>query len=756
MRMAELELEDWTEGAGSENAARPLEGLAPVRDAEAALEKYFGFRGFLDGQAQVVSALLSGRDALVVMPTGGGKSLCFQLPALVMPGVTLVVSPLIALMKDQVDGLLAKKVPATLINSTLSPAEQRERIAEMREGKYKLVYVAPERFRSESFRRALREGVEISLFAVDEAHCLSQWGHDFRPDYLRLDTVLEELGRPQTAAFTATATPEVRADILKHLALRNPLECVRGFARPNLSLRIRQTERSADKYARLHEVIEQHGTGIVYCATRKKVEEVAEKLHSWKIPVAAYHGGMVDAKRSEAQNAFLRREQNIVVATNAFGMGIDRPDVRFVVHFEVPGSVEAYYQEAGRAGRDGEAALCELFFNYADTRTQEFFIEGNNPGFGMIQEVYRALRDWSDERGEVVRTIADIAAATGSKNTMSVSSSLSLLARHGYLARFDVPGQRTRGTRLLRSDVGAEDIEIDRESLLEKERRDRARLKSMIELAYSEACRQRWILDYFGEKEAEVCGNCDRCFEGGTRGLRGAGADELLVARKALSGVARMSHKVGGEWQGRFGRGRVVQMLVGSRSKEILGARLDELSTYGILKSWGAAYLHALFREFESAGLVEVSRGEYPLMTLTPKGEKVMRGESGAGDFRVRWPRSPGTATNAAARGASGAESSSASATAADEEGGALRELGFDEELFTLLKKRRAELAAAAGNVPVYVIFSNATLEFFTRLKPRSVDAGLKIRGVGKVKAERYLEEFLEVIREWEEGTEAE
>ena len=227
-----------------------------IRDAEAALEKHFGFREFLDGQAEVISGLLGGRDALVVMPTGGGKSLCYQLPAMVLPGVTLVVSPLIALMKDQVDALQERGIPATLINSTLSPEEQRERIAELREGAYKMVYVAPERFCSEGFRRALREGVEIGLFAVDEAHCLSQWGHDFRPDYLRLGEVLEELDRPQTAAFTATATPDVRGDILKTLGLREPLECVRGFARPNLSLRIQECAKVAEKYARLRSIVE--------------------------------------------------------------------------------------------------------------------------------------------------------------------------------------------------------------------------------------------------------------------------------------------------------------------------------------------------------------------------------------------------------------------------------------------------------------------------------------------------------------------
>ena len=715
------------------------QGEVTIRDAEVALEKHFGFRGFLDGQAEVISALLGGRDALVVMPTGGGKSLCYQLPALVLPGVTLVVSPLIALMKDQVDALVERGIPATLINSTLSPEEQRERIAEMREGVYKMVYVAPERFRSEAFRRALREGVEIGLFAVDEAHCLSQWGHDFRPDYLRLGEVLEDLGHPQVAAFTATATPDVRGDILRTLALREPLECVRGFARPNLSLRIRECAKVAEKYERLRTIVESGKTGVVYCATRKKVEEVAEEMHSWRVSVAAYHGGMNDAARSKAQTAFLTRECDVVVATNAFGMGIDRSDVRFVVHFEVPGSVEAYYQEAGRAGRDGEAAVCELLFNYADTRTQEFFIEGSNPGFGLVREVFVTLRDWADEKGEVLRSMKDIAGAVGSKNEMAVGVALSLLGRGGCVKRFDVPGQRIRGTRVLRMDAAPEDMGVDQEALVEKERRDRARLKSIVDLAYGKGCRQQWILNYFGEANGESCGNCDRCVGGGGGEERRAGsADEMMALRKVLSGVARMSRRVGDEWEGRFGKGRVVQMLVGSRSQEVLSARLDELSTYGLLRDSGTAFVHALLREMETASLVVVSRGKYPLITLTADGEKVMLGNSE--DVSLRWP----IAAAAGGHRRGGARKDEVAVAAFDE-------LGFDEELFSLLKAKRKEIAAAEG-VPAFMVFGNATLEFFTRLKPQSVEAGLRIRGVVEVKAERYLEDFLGVIREFEDG----
>jgi len=709
---------------------------APTRDPREALEKHFGFREFLAGQETVVSALLAGRDALIVMPTGGGKSLCYQLPALVMDGVTIVVSPLIALMKDQVDGLARKGVAATMINSTLSPGEQQERIRRMAAGEFKLVYVAPERFRSQAFVNALRE-IDISLFAIDEAHCLSQWGHDFRPDYLRLSEAIEKLDRPQTAAFTATATPKVRDDILKHLALRDPFSAVSGFERPNLSLTVTQVGGTRDKYERLEKIVREHRTGIIYCATRKKVEEVSDSLAAMGIKVVAYHGGMDDRERENAQNVFLDRSKDVAVATNAFGMGIDRPDVRFVIHFETPGSIEAYYQEAGRAGRDGEPAACELLFNYADTRTQEFFIDGNNPGIDVICDVYRTLRLLADDRHEVMLPIRELADTVGVKNDMAVSSTLSALGRAGYLQRFDIPGQRMRGTRLLKPEVGPESLELDREALTEKERRDREKLESMIRFAYAEDCRQQWILEYFGEKDAAECGSCDVCQGSGSGDRRRPDDEELVIVQKALSGVARASNRThDGKWEGRFGKGRIVQMLVGSRSQEVLSARLDELSTYGLLKSFGTAYVYALLKELEKEGLVVTQRsGNYPLLTLTRRGTAVMQGDR---DFRLRWPdRSRMTKPK-------GKKAES------EPENLALEELDFDEALFDKLRDCRARLAEEAGGVPAYVIFGNQTLEFFTRLRPKSMEAGMRIRGVGEVKAERYLETFLEVIRQHE------
>ncbi|MGD7654373.1 MAG: RecQ family ATP-dependent DNA helicase [Verrucomicrobiales bacterium] len=688
-----------------------------------ALEKHFGFTGFLAGQEEVITEITSGRDGLVVMPTGGGKSLCFQIPALCFPGITLVISPLIALMKDQVDALVARDIPATMINSTLSWPEQRERLDEMRQGKYKLVYVAPERFRAESFLSALKD-IEISLFAVDEAHCLSQWGHDFRPDYLRLGRALENIGRPQCVALTATATPRVREDILAVLGLENPFERVAGFSRPNLSLAITQVDKIAQKNQRLRPILNKHKTGIVYCATRKKVEAVSETIASWGFKCVAYHGGMADADRQRAQDAFIRREADIAIATNAFGMGIDRPDVRFVVHYEIPGSVEAYYQEAGRAGRDGEASVCELFFNYADTRTQEFFIDGANPTAADIRAVYQYLLDEADENYEIHRTLDDIADGSDIRNSMSVGSALSALSRAAVIQRFDIPGKRMRGTRLLKPELSAPQIPLDEEAIEAKDQRDREKLKAMVAMCYDNSCRQQWILNYFGEANPAPCGSCDICREAETGDSRPPEGEEDLIVRKALSGVARMSRRSARGWEPRFGRGRIVQMLAGSKSQEILAARLDQLTTYGILADKGTGYLNSLMRSLSDAGLVQTITGDFPLVTLTPRGEQVMLGKT---DYRLVWPDP--------AAGSAKIE---------------LEDQGYDGRLYSLLRDLRAKLAKNEG-VPPYVIFGNKTLEAIARYQPTTPGEALQLPGIGPAKIDSYAPPFLEAIQVWKE-----
>ena len=349
-------------------------------DARAALRRHFGHDSFRAGQEEIVRAALAGRDLLAVMPTGSGKSIGYQLPALLLPGMTLVVSPLIALMKDQVDELVRKGIPAAALHSLATPAERRAAEAAMREGRLRLLYVAPERFASEAFRRLLAAS-PLARFAVDEAHCVSEWGHDFRPDYRTLAAAARSCrradgadGRPPILAFTATATPEVRQDIVGLLGLEDPAVFVAGFDRPNLFLDVRRVSGEIEKRAILPELVGRR-RALVYASTRKSAARAADALRGAGVAAAAYHAGMEEPERTRVQDRFADGSLSVVCATNAFGMGIDRPDIEAVVHFEIPGSLEAYYQEIGRGGRDGRRADATLLWNYVDVRTREFLIE---------------------------------------------------------------------------------------------------------------------------------------------------------------------------------------------------------------------------------------------------------------------------------------------------------------------------------------------------------------------------------------------
>jgi len=377
--------------------------MTTTADLSAYLER-FGLQSFRPGQREVIEAIADGHHCLCIMPTGGGKSLCYQLPAVMRDGVTLVVSPLIALMKDQVDSMHALGIRATFLNSSLTFGEQRERSEALAAGEYDLVYVAPERFRSRAFFELVRNA-NVNLLAIDEAHCVSEWGHDFRPSYARLGQIRERLGNPQTIALTATATPTVRDDVVKTLGLEDPKAFVTGFGRPNLSFSVATPSGERAKEEALLEILtETPGSGIIYAATRKKCEELMELLSSeYAGTVGVYHAGLLPDDRRRVQEEFMSGDLSVIVATNAFGMGIDKSDLRFVVHYNMPGSLEAYYQEAGRAGRDGLDSKCMLLFSLSDRYVQQFFIENSYPSRDVVKLVYDYLRRQPEDPIEITQ-----------------------------------------------------------------------------------------------------------------------------------------------------------------------------------------------------------------------------------------------------------------------------------------------------------------------------------------------------------------
>ncbi len=543
-------------------------------DIRAALGKWFHHDAFRTGQLEAVRECVEGRDVVVIMPTGSGKSICYQLAAMLLPGTTLVVSPLIALMKDQTDALDALGIPSTFINSSVSAGEMSLRLSGLAAGLFKLVYVAPERFRNERFQEALAH-TRVSLLAVDEAHCISQWGHDFRPDYLNLRNVASHLPGVRIMAVTATATPDVRRDIVKQLGLgepprQQPIVHVHGFARENLSITVSRCATHDEKTAHVMKAVRDHGCGIVYVATRKQAERVYERVvrdlafsgglaaGGVKPDVILYHGALADKARKEAQELFTSSSCPVVIATNAFGMGVDRPDIRFVVHWDVPGSIEAYYQEIGRAGRDGKPAFCDLLFNYADVRTQEFFIENN----------FRKGDD-DDDEGRPAPSPAEAEAARRLK---------------------------------------------------------RAKLDAMLQFVDCRGCRHKYILEYFGEDATHAkCGGCDHCSGAGARPLSEA---QWIVVQKVLSCVARM--------KGRFGPRRIIQVLTGDDDPILEEKGLTSLSTYGILQDTNPRLISQLLDRLADAGCIAVTDDAYHLMSITEKGVAVAHHRFHG--FTLAWP----------------------------------------------------------------------------------------------------------------------
>ncbi|HEY1586499.1 MAG TPA: RecQ family ATP-dependent DNA helicase, partial [Polyangia bacterium] len=476
-------------------------------------QRAVGIKAFRPGQARAFEHLLAGEDLLAVMPTGSGKSLLYQLTSLVVPGVTVVVSPLIALIKDQLDKMVSKGVSAAKIDSTLTVRQRREVDALVKSPGGKLLLTTPERMADPEFRVYLREacgGIGVSRFVVDEAHCVSQWGHDFRPAYLSLRKALEDVGRPPVLATTATAPPHVREDILFQLGIEHAKIVTTTFDRPNLHYEVISFDDDGEKMKTLVTLLKKlPRPGIVYCATVKKVEELYEALTRWGIPVSRYHGRMNKGERDDSQNAFMASHELVMIATNAFGLGVDKPDIRNVLHYHVPGSLEAYAQEAGRGGRDGKPARCVLLFSPDDVAIQEYFLSGTYPTKRQVRMVFDALDVFGKAQGKLAEesppTIANVALASGvgQQRTRTV---LSLLKDEKFIIEKD-------GGLFEIADPPPDLQELmDRARQYEARRiADRRRLDSLLAYVKAVDCRNQVILDYLGESGAPRCGRCDNC-----------------------------------------------------------------------------------------------------------------------------------------------------------------------------------------------------------------------------------------------------
>ena len=614
----------------------------------------FGFDDFRAGQREAIDILLSAGRLLLVAPTGGGKSLTYQLPAALLPGTTLVVSPLIALMHDQVLALEQHGVPATYLAGTLDADEMRRRVGEASRGAYKLVYVAPERLSFPGFRNLVGR-INCPLVAVDEAHCISEWGHDFRPDYMRIGDLLADLPEARVLACTATATPIVRDEIIERLGLpADTPQLVRGFARPNLALRARDIQGKGDATSQVDSLLREclgapgvgRGTAIAYSPTRKRTEEEAQRLVQAGWRAQAYHAGMEGDERDRVQTAFANGELEIVVATNAFGMGIDRSDVRCIAHLAPPSSVEAYYQEAGRAGRDGEDAVCLLLVSPGDMALRRHLIESDDGG---VRDEQIVSHKWN--------------------------------------------------------------------MFLE-----------LMRWAEGGSCRHDAILRYFGDEEETLsgCGKCDVCTD--MHGDRDNEEQVSTIVRKALCGVARV--------HGRFGIQLAAKLLKGVDDDRLDWSQLNKTSTFGTLAEYSEDWLLKLLRRCVTAGWVDFSGGQRPVVVVTEEGEDVIHERRPA---RLLLPVQRAQVPSTAPRRCRGGESrTKAEDSALDAEG---------LKLFEALRAWRLA-TARIEKVPPYVVASDRSLREIAVLRPRPLreDELTTAHGIGPAKAAKYGQAIIEVL----------
>ena len=721
--------------------AASLDPFASGAVAEA-LREHFGFDGLRPGQEDALRPVLAGRDTLVVMPTGAGKSLVYQLAALVGDGVTVVVSPLIALMKDQVDALRARGVSAAYINSSQTQTEQREALDDLRRGRLTLVYAAPERLRVPSFVRALREA-RVSLLAVDEAHCVSQWGHDFRPDYLAIGHSREAMGSPPCVALTATATPRVQTDIARQLDLRDPASVVTGFNRPNLFFDVRSTPTAKLKKQALKAFLAQRAgePGLIYVATRKDCEEIARFIRDEVgRPCEAYHAGLPDRERSEVQEQFVSGALDLVVATNAFGMGVDRADVRFVAHWSIPSNLESYYQEAGRAGRDRDPAQAVLFYAPQDRQLKEWFIDQGVPSLDDLRRVHGYVRRAgaveleAGEAGEVSReTDVDFLERLSNALGLHVSRLPNMLSR---LARAGTIQEREGEMGAARWRAESWDKRAVKGALaaIEKHRDDQlVSLGGIVGYAQTGDCRRRRILDHFGddaEPDVPAAECCDAC-RLQARLDRTDAPDEIpdwdrlpmhsRVALGLLDAVTKMRWPVG--------RLTLSKILAGSKAKGM--EKYERHPYYGRLGTIGQGEVDTVYKQLLMKGYLRMGGDEYPIVELTALGEQALAHRE-AIEVEVR---AFGTGTTSRSRSVA-----AAAAVELDGEG---------EALFEALRAWRTTVATEKA-VPPYVVFNDKTLRALAASRPETEDQMLAVKGVGPAKFEAYGDDVLAMIAEAE------
>ncbi|MDR3994834.1 MAG: RecQ family ATP-dependent DNA helicase [Adlercreutzia sp.] len=683
-----------------------------MEQARAVLASRFGYDAFRPGQEAVVSALLAGRDVLAVMPTGAGKSVCYQVPAVVMEGMALVVSPLVSLMADQVRAVQEAGIRGAYLNSTLAPGQQAEVLRRAAEGAYDLMYVAPERLADPRFAEFARTA-RLALIAVDEAHCVSQWGQDFRPSYLSIGQFIAELPvRPPVAALTATATDLVRRDIVRLLGLRDAACTVTGFDRPNLRFAVERRE-PKQKLARLDAFIDERRaeSGIVYCAKRATVEEVCDHLRERGVAATRYHAGLSAEERERNQRAFVNDTAPVMVATNAFGMGIDKSNVSYVVHYNMPGSVEAYYQEAGRAGRDGSPAECLLLWCDGDIATGRFFIEQESTHEGLTVEEAEVVRA---SRRRMLESMVGYCYTTGCLRAYI----LRYFGESGQDATLPSQGGATEVAPYGGAGAGGANL-LDGAACAPDSRDGHAACDPTLRRGGS------WSALPTEENSASssakrCCSNCDGEFEA---------VDVTAEARAIMRCVQAL--------RGRFGKTTVVDVLRGADTENLRQWGLVNLPVYGTSEA-RRALLMEVVELLAADGYLAITEGKFPLVGFGPRYR-----EAAEPDFALRIKQTPKVRKGSAAK-----PPKAARAGAAD-----LAEV--DAELFERLRALRLALAQEAA-VPPYVIFHDATLAAMAAARPATEEELLALPGVGEKKLATYGKAFLEEIASVPEATEVE